>query len=97
MERRNSFRMDILVCFVSFEREREKKFHRKRGNFEGNFNSRDKCLRIFAEIRGKGGAWNDGYEMSVEQRENMSAGNQNYINNAVLSSLELTRPHLRLN
>lgn len=62
-----------------------------------NFNSRDKCRRIFAEIRGKGGAWNDGCEMSVGQRENMNAGNQNYINNAALSSLELTRPHLRLN
>ena len=61
------------------------------------FFPRERGGGIFAEIRGKGGAWNDGCEMSVGQRENMNAGNQNYINNAALSSLELTRPHLRLN
>lgn len=94
--------MDVLIRFFFFDECYVLLFPRERGGEEGefwseNFNSRDKCRRIFAEIRGKGGAWNDGCEMSVGQRENMNAGNQNYINNAALSSLELTRPHLRLN
>lgn len=96
--------MDVLIRFrfFFFDECYVLLFPRERGGEGGefwseNFNSRDKCRRIFAEIRGKGGAWNDGCEMSVGQRENMNAGNQNYINNAALSSLELTRPHLRLN
>ena len=65
---------------------------RSGGNSESNFHLRDKCLRM---LTGKFDEKGETGMIGVRETERKyECGYQNYINNATLSSLELTSPRL---